>query len=139
MAMIPSIAKSTRLDQDVCFRFVIQHGMNNGFWLERCTTFIFHVFQLLTNYFFFNLKHKYLTFSISYNIFHLQLIHLCIHKCCLTLDIIFLFLFDKKIPHFKLSLQCNVLLLKRSKFCVGSCKLIFQTHVVFYSCRNKNL
>jgi len=139
MAVIPSIIKSTRLDQDVGFRFVIQHGMNNGFGLERCTTFVFHVLQLPTYCFFFNLKHKYFTFSICYNILHLQIIHLYIHKCHLTLDNIFLFLFDKKIPHFKLYLQHNMLLLKRSKFCIGSCKSIFQTQVVFRSYRNMNL
>ncbi len=31
MAMILSVAKSTRFNQDVGFKFVIQHGMNNGF------------------------------------------------------------------------------------------------------------
>ncbi len=125
MAIIPSIAKSTKVDQDVCFKFVIQHGMNNGFGPKRCTTFVFHFFQLRTNCFFFNLKHKYLMFSIYYSILHLQIIHLCIHKCHFTLDNIFFFLFNKKFPHFKLSFQHNMFFSKKSKFCVRNCKSIF--------------
>jgi len=56
MAMIASIAKSTRLDQDVSFRFVIQHGMNNGFWLERCTTFVFSCLPIAKRLFFLQLE-----------------------------------------------------------------------------------
>jgi hypothetical protein len=88
--------KTTRVDQDVCFRFVIQHGMNNGFGPKRCTTFVFHLLQLHIHCFLFDLKYKYFTFNIYYNILHLQIIHLCIHKCRLTLDQKKLFLFNKK-------------------------------------------
>jgi hypothetical protein len=55
------------------------------------------------------------------------------------LDNNFLFFFDKFFSHFKLSLQHNMLLLKRSKFYIGSYKSIFQTQAVFYSCRNMNM
>jgi hypothetical protein len=71
------------------------------------------------------LKHKYLMFSIYYSILHLQIIHLCIHKCHFTLDNIFFFLFNKKFPHFKLSFQHNMFFSKKSKFCVRNCKSIF--------------
>jgi len=78
-------------------------------------------------------------FNICYSILHLQTAHLYIDKCHLTLDNILLFMFDKTFPHLKLSLQCNMIFLKRSKFCIGVYKLIFQTHLIFCSCKNKNL